>query len=559
MKTINYNQDTTKLQKIKSLTEEGIGYGLDLDDILKKINSVIETIESGKIRIVLMGTISDGKTSTIAGLLGKVKDNMKIDEDESTDELSVYHIDGPIVGYEIVDTPGLFGTKEKEIDGKNVASSDITIKYISEAHVILYVCNAVNPLKDSHLPIIQRTLRDFKKLNSTIFVINRMDETIYDLLDPESYAEGSRIKKNNLIERLQNGINLTSQEKEDLHIVCISASPKDKGMDYWLDRLDEYKHRSHIDLLQKEIDEVVAKGDVNVLNKNVIEASVVDFFNNITIVLNTTIKPLNKSVSEIEISCEELQTDLDSLKQDLSTQRISLYNRLEVYEKNISDSLKEATPENISSILEDHFGIENGKITMYKFERRLNEILNESGNFAGNMISDTSIKIEKVFDQQDKALQKALNKGKDFLGNVKVNNMQVLKVRDLCFKGFKFKPWGATKFAKNFNRAAGGFAIVIQVGLELWDYKKRKKRMEELENLRNELNYQIKQQFDQSFALCNSDTNYQANFAQGYHEMCKAIDERKERCKEMKKELSSLEAYKNKLPAELQFLSSESF
>ena len=42
---------------------------------------------------------------------------MKIDEDESSDELTIYHIESLGNNYEVVDTPCLFGTKEKEIDG----------------------------------------------------------------------------------------------------------------------------------------------------------------------------------------------------------------------------------------------------------------------------------------------------------------------------------------------------------------------------------------------------------------------------------------------------------
>lgn len=73
-----------------------------------------------------MGSFSDGKTSSIAGLLGRLDDSMKIDQDESSDELVIYRPDGLKKGFEIVDTPGLFGSKEKEVNGSNIKLSDIT-------------------------------------------------------------------------------------------------------------------------------------------------------------------------------------------------------------------------------------------------------------------------------------------------------------------------------------------------------------------------------------------------------------------------------------------------
>ena len=155
---------------------------------MQKINDYINDQKNGTIKIVLLGSFSDGKTTAIAGLLGKLESNMKIDEDESSDELSVYHIDALGQQFEIVDTPGLFGTKEKQIDGVNVKFSEITEKYISEAHIIIYVCNSVNTLKDSHKEIIKKVLRDYNKLESTIFVINKMDD-VADTNDEEEYKE----------------------------------------------------------------------------------------------------------------------------------------------------------------------------------------------------------------------------------------------------------------------------------------------------------------------------------------------------------------------------------
>ena len=112
------HQAVKKFEHLKSILQDGLNLNLDLNDVLKKVESVIETINNDVISIALIGSFSDGKTSTIAGLLGRMEDTMKIDTDESSDELKVYRPLGLKQGFEIIDTPGLFGTKEKEIDGK---------------------------------------------------------------------------------------------------------------------------------------------------------------------------------------------------------------------------------------------------------------------------------------------------------------------------------------------------------------------------------------------------------------------------------------------------------
>ena len=142
------------LSELEQLLDEGQRLGLDLTDAAQKLRSVVQASEDETIRIVLLGSFSDGKTSAIAGLLGRLEDSMKIDPDESSDELKIYRPKDLKDGFEIVDTPGLFGTKEKETDGQTMRYSEITERYISEAHIVIYVCHAVVPLKDSHKEII---------------------------------------------------------------------------------------------------------------------------------------------------------------------------------------------------------------------------------------------------------------------------------------------------------------------------------------------------------------------------------------------------------------------
>ncbi len=73
-----------------------------------------------------MGGFSEGKTSIAAAWIDRLDESMKIDHQESSDAVKIYDIDDEI---ELVDTPGLFGFKEKITDsGKIERYKDITKK-----------------------------------------------------------------------------------------------------------------------------------------------------------------------------------------------------------------------------------------------------------------------------------------------------------------------------------------------------------------------------------------------------------------------------------------------
>ena len=79
----------SKLEELRNILNQGTQYGFDFSELTEKIKSVEESLGNDRIRIVLLSSFSEGKTSTIAGLLGKIEDNMKIDNDESSDEIIV--------------------------------------------------------------------------------------------------------------------------------------------------------------------------------------------------------------------------------------------------------------------------------------------------------------------------------------------------------------------------------------------------------------------------------------------------------------------------------------
>ena len=224
MKSYIFNKKDfeNKLVALETILSSNEDLDIDILPLKRKVHDVIESLQADTIKIVLLGSFSDGKTSTVAGLLGKLEDNMKIDPDESSDDLVVYRPSSLKKGFEIVDTPGLFGTKEKEIDGSSIKFSEITERYISEAHIIMYVTHAVNPIKDSHIPILMKVIKDYGKIDSLVIVLNRMDETGIDMSDDEDYEDMKSIKVANVKNRLQSSVGLTDSELDRLSIITTS-------------------------------------------------------------------------------------------------------------------------------------------------------------------------------------------------------------------------------------------------------------------------------------------------------------------------------------------------
>ena len=69
-----FNLKSNKLQKLlllKKKKKKGVEYIPELQSYLGKIDRIVNTLKDGEISVVLLGSFSDGKTSAIAGLLGR--------------------------------------------------------------------------------------------------------------------------------------------------------------------------------------------------------------------------------------------------------------------------------------------------------------------------------------------------------------------------------------------------------------------------------------------------------------------------------------------------------
>ena len=525
-----YKEDfENKLVALESILSSNEDLDIDILPLKKKVNDVMESLKTNTIKIVLLGSISDGKTSTVAGLLGKVEENMKIDPDESSDELVVYRPIGLKKGYEIVDTPGLFGTKEKEVDGSSIKFSEITERYISEAHIIMYVTHAVNPIKESHIPILMKVVKDYGKVDSLVIVLNRMDETGVDMSDDEDYENMKSIKVANVKNRLQSSVGLTDSELEKLSIVCVAANPKAKGLDHWLEEshIDRYNELSRIENLRGAISKVIDSSDVENLKQSQCVAVIKDLAQRAYSESVLAVAPVKNALKKARKNHEVLKTDLNILETELKASRKQIKKSLDEYRISLIDDINSATNiETLASLLESKIGLANESIDYHCVTSRIKEIISDYVQANKSTVESCYHKFVNSYNKQDDMLNDVFKKGIGGLKAVKVDGKTVLKIRDALKIKYKFKPHGAKNLAKNINKWAGRVGVALQAIMEGVDwfksYKEKEKRIELQKNVKSD----IESIFNGVYNDLNDNETFYQNFFPSFIDMRTAYQER---------------------------------
>lgn len=221
--------------------------------------------------------------------------------------------------------------KKKHDSGKIEHYKDITKKYVSEAHLILYALNPSNPIKDSHkddLNWLFRTLnllsRTLNLLSRTIFVISRFDEEA-DIEDEEDCNKRFKIKKENIQNRLNNLISLSEKEKEGLSIVAIAANPYDLGVEHWLEHKEEFQKLSHIKTLQ---DATQKKIKENGWKLTIIEEAKKSVIQDVVYrqmpPAKQALQDINGEMEYLNKTLEKRRKDIQDLDKEISQARIHL-------------------------------------------------------------------------------------------------------------------------------------------------------------------------------------------------------------------------------------------
>ena len=368
-----------------------------------------------------------------------------------------------------------------------------------------------------------------------------MDETGANIANEEAFNRMAAIKKQFLIERLRSIISLTPQEEEQLKVVCISADPKEKGIQKWLETPERYAQLSRIDALQDSLNSLVATADVKKLQADTINASLNEVQHTFAYIYLNYTRPLRTTISRFKEDFDELQEHLERVKSNLLKSKSEMFSQLEAYRKQLLDKIAKCSYVEMGTLLNNEIGVVDGKVTFYVVESRVNDILNECCLTNDSSLSCTWMDMKTKFEKQDGMFKEYAEKGIIVLQ--KVNNKTVLGARDLLFKGYKFKPWGAVKMAKNIGKAA----IWLQAALTALDVYHRYKRNKELKKMIHALTDAVSKYFSEIYKLMSTDADYFANFAPDFNEMVRVLKEREKECEKLNATLLSVEELKSKV------------
>ncbi|MEE9094025.1 LeoA/HP0731 family dynamin-like GTPase [Helicobacter pylori] len=516
------------LKKLLDFIHTGEKYGIEIEESFKaKINSIIQSAADQKLIVALVGGFSEGKTSIAAAWIERLDKSMKIDHQESSDAVEIYDIDNEI---ELVDTPGLFGFKEKEHDsGKIERYRDITKKYVSEAHLILYALNPSNPIKESHKDDLNWLFRTLNLLSRTIFVISRFDEEA-DIEDEEDYNKRFEIKKENIQNRLNDLISLSEKEKESLSIVAVAANPFNEGLEYWLEHKEEFQKLSHIKTLQDATQKKIKEngGKLTIIEeakKSVIQDVV---YRQMPLAKKKQ-QNLKRELEDWNKTMDKRLKEIQSLNGDISQARINLREFITRYFIDLIRQVAGTSLETFNDFVKREIGDEGINIdtrVQNAFERETQGIFNEIAKIATGFNADRSF-----FEKHAGTLGKI---GINFLNQSGFINATNIKLaRDMIAAGgklvgldvaLKFGPWGAVKLASNVNKAMP----LIGFAFEAWDSWNKYKKEQALKEAKEKMVSNFDNQKKEILELINDETRFKQTCFPSALELEKSLQKIKE-------------------------------
>ncbi|GAA8763155.1 50S ribosome-binding GTPase [Helicobacter pylori] len=488
----NQKRNQENLNKLLDFVKTGEKYGIKIEESFKaKINSTIQS--TAKLRVALVGGFSEGKTSIAATWIERLDKSMKIDHE-----------------IELVDTPGLFGFKEKIADsGKIEHYKDITKKYVSEAHLILYALNPSNPIKESHKDDLNWLFRTLNLLSRTIFVISRFDEEA-DIEDEEDYNKRFKIKKENIQNRLNDLISLSEKEKEGLIIVAVAANPFDLGVEHWLKHKEEFQKLSHIKTLQDATQKKIKEngGKLTIIEeakKSVIQ----DVVHRQMPLAKKEQQEIKREMEYLNKTLEKRRKDIQDLNKEISQARIHLREFIIRYFSDLIRQVSGTSLETFNDFAMREIGDKGINIetkVQNEFERQTQGISNEIAKIETDFNADRSF-FEKHAGTFGRIGIKLLEQSK-FINatNIKLARDGIVAVAK--FTGIdlalKFKPWGAVNLAGSINKGLP----LIGLAFEVWDSWKESQKIEKLEKAKREMESDFNNQKQEILDLINDETRF---------------------------------------------------
>jgi len=497
------------LEKLQVFLQQGEKVGVKIDKTLvKKLHDAITCTAESTLKIALIGGFSEGKTSIAAAWMERLdQSTMNISQQESSNAVAVYNVSSDV---QLIDTPGLFGFKEKiSADSTEMEKyKDITKKYVSEAHLVLYVMNSTNPIKESHQDDLQWLFRTLNILPRTVFVLSRFDD-VADVEDEWEYNENFKVKTENVTSRLLDMIKLTDEETAELSVVAVAANPFDMGTEYWLENLEKFKQLSHIESLQKATQQKIdSNGGVDEIAVEVKNSIVRDVLNKELPVAIENDKKIGQEVEKMLDVVNTMQKKLTSTQLLMADSRVGLREFVARYFSDLILQVEGTDLQTFNAFFQREVGDEGVMISsrlQNEFDRQLRSATLE--------VKNMKVGFEQEVSHFNEAVLAHGKQGMDLLvkSNV-INNSSVLAARDGIkgIAGFvgvdlsqllKFKPWGAVKAANALN----GILAAVGIAFEAWDSYKQSQREEEFQSAVKDMVENFSKQRQELLELINGE------------------------------------------------------
>ncbi|PJK08131.1 labile enterotoxin output A [Lysobacteraceae bacterium NML120232] len=500
--------------RLLEFLEQGEKAGVVIDPSLKeKLNHSLAG--SDKLKVALIGGFSEGKTSIAAAWLGRKRDDMKISQEESSNEVVVYQIDDELT---LVDTPGLYGYKEKHsADGETTEKyKDITRKYVSEAHLVLYVMNSENPVKASHAEELNWLFRELNLLPRTVFVLSRFDK-VADVEDEDDYSHHLSIKKKNVTSRLEETLRLSTDEVKALSIVAVSANPWDKGIDYWVSNPEEFKRLSHMSVLQDAtVGKIRSEGGLEKMTLAAGKSIILDVLVPKIYEAEGKLKEANDEVERLGKAVDRTRLDMVEAKQEIEKAKAAMSNFVAQHFADVILQVRGASLETIAEVFERQIGSDGVVLNAY-IQKGLTE---RSAAMSGELVRIQTSLREDVTVFNDHMLSMG-RQGLDWLAKSQIINANTIKAaRDIFWSSFKFKPWGAVNLAKGINSALP----IVGLALDAWSTYKDIEKREAFEKGKLEIISNLEQQRRELVGRLESEA-FEGDFFPGFQGLLGGLEE----------------------------------
>ena len=456
---------------------------VDTRDIQGKVTRVRARLDQEVFEVAFFGAFSDGKSTIIAALTRSL--DIPIAVKPTTDKVERYrHGD-----WMFVDTPGTFSGK--------LLHDEVTRSYISEADLVVFVVNAVNPLPKSQEELVRWLLVDVGKEPHVIFAINRMDE-VADLEDDADFEHHVQVKQRTLLKTLHD---ICGRPCEPT-VVAISADPYEQGLEDWLDDPEEYEHLSRLQNLIIAIEEHLDRA-AEQIQVNAGMASVRDGIETILDRLEKLDKELQPVHEILAQRAKELSQESDRLEQLVSQAYLGIQEDVDSMRCDLLDSLNACIDlRTLKNLIERDIG-KDGEI----LERKITNIVERWGQTLTGQAKPIFDQISASMEESDSLFGDLVKRGgpelakvlqKVFGGTPRQIADGILRLRNALKIPLKFKPWEAVRFAK-FLKNIVWLAPLIEGVLIAIDMYREHKLASEVAKLKEVINQGL-QEFSEAFS-----------------------------------------------------------